>query len=252
MFPELRNRLDEQVSLSLSDRWRLRVKAVEFALSLPMEKVAMRLCPGVHSDPWLPGEREKRVIFTHVPKSAGSSIVQALFDQKSRHVPIGRYAAYDEERFRECFKFTFVRNPWSRIHSAYHYLLQRVGIGDKFFDWKWASHYLADTPSFEAFVLRLQDRRYRSDIKRYVHFRDQLDWISIPGKGNVMDYVGRFERLESDFTDACRAMGLAETPELPTLRPGSGANYRDAYTDQMVSIVGELYKRDVAELGYEF
>lgn len=45
------------------------------------------------------------------------------------------------------------------------------------------AHYLSDVPSFEEFVLRLRDARYRRDIRRYVHFRDQMDWISIPGRG---------------------------------------------------------------------
>lgn len=170
-------------TLSLADKARLRVKSAEFVLPLAVEKCARQLHPRLQVNPWLSGERERGVIFTHVPKSAGSSVVQALFGQKSRHVPIVRYAAYDETRFRECFKFTFVRNPWSRIHSAYHYLHRRVGVGDQFLDWKWASSYLADTPTFEAFVLRLRNRRFRRSVKRYIHFRDQLDWISIPGWG---------------------------------------------------------------------
>lgn len=164
------------------------------------------MLPGLRHDPWLPGQRKLGVIFTHVPKSAGTSVVDSLFGQKSRHVLVPRYAAYDEQRFTESFKFTFVRNPWSRIHSAYHYLHRVVGKGDKFADWTWATHYLSDVPTFEEFILRLRDPRYLREVKRYVHFRDQMDWISIPGRG-VMDFIGRFESLEADFQNVCDRLG---------------------------------------------
>lgn len=173
------------MTLTIKQQLRLQAKSVEFRFPLSIEKAALKLVPGLGSDPWLPGERELGVIFTHIPKSAGTSIVDSLFGLKSRHAPILRYAAYDEQKFSDSFKFTFVRNPWSRIHSAYHYLHRAVGKGDKFVDWTWATHYLSDVPTFEDFVLRLRDPRYRREIKRYVHFRDQMDWISIFGKGGL-------------------------------------------------------------------
>ena len=239
------------MALTIKQQLRLRAKSVEFRLPLSIEKAAVKVVPGLRSDPWLPGEREQGVIFTHVPKSAGTSIVDSLFGQKSRHVPILRYAAHDEQRFAESFKFTFVRNPWSRIHSAYHYLHRVVGKGDKFVDWTWATHYLSDVPTFEQFILRLRDPRYLREVKRYVHFRDQMDWISIPGRGGVMDFIGRFESLDADFQNVCDRLGLRDL-SLPQLRPGTGQDYRKAFTAEMVDIVGDIYQRDIRALGYDF
>lgn len=113
------------------------------------------------------------------------------------------------------------------------------------------AHYLSDVPSFEEFVLRLRDARYRRDIRRYVHFRDQMDWISIPGRGGVMDFIGRFESLEADFQQVCERLGRRDL-SLPQLRPGTGQDYREAFTSEMVDIVGEIYKRDISALGYDF
>ena len=239
------------MTLSVNQQLRFRAKSVEFRLPLAVERAATRLIPGLSTDPWLPAEKKLEVIFTHIPKSAGTSIVDALFGQKSRHIPVLRYAAFDEKRFADSFKFTFVRNPWSRIHSAYHYLNRVVGKGDKFVDWTRATHYLSDTPTFEDFILGLKDRRYRSAIKRYVHFRDQMDWISIPGRGNVMNFVGRFESLDADFEHVCEVLARQDLV-LPQLRPGAGKDYRQAYTSQMVDIVADLYRRDIDSLGYEF
>lgn len=80
------------MSLSFKQQLRLRIRAVEFRLPLSLEKMAVRDVPGFSGDPWLPGEREMGVIFTHVPKSAGTSIVDTLFGQKSRHVPVRFYS----------------------------------------------------------------------------------------------------------------------------------------------------------------
>lgn len=239
------------MALSINQQVRLRAKSFEFALPFLMEKAVMKFAPEISFDPWLPAEREMGVIFTHVPKSAGTSIVDTLFHQKSRHVPIRRYAAYDEAGFASAFKFTFVRNPWSRIYSAYHYLHRVVGKGNKFVDWVWATQYLSDTPTFEDFVLHLRDRRYLRCVKRYIHFRDQLDWISIPGRTEVMDFVGRFESLESDFAHVCHVLGIS-APALCRLRAGTESDYHDAFTGEMVSIVGDMYGRDAKTFGYDF
>lgn len=239
------------MTLSINQQLRVRAKSLEFHLPLLIEKAALSVMPELSPDPWLPAERRLGVIFTHVPKSAGTSIVETLFHQNSRHVPIRPYAAYDEERFGRAFKFTFVRNPWSRIFSAYHYLHRVVGKGNQCVDWVWATQYLAATPTFEDFVLRLRDRRYLSCIKRYIHFRDQLDWITVPGHDGVMSFIGRFENLDEDFACVCRMIGTPRV-RLCQLRAGKERNYRDAFTSEMVSIVGDIYHRDVKAFGYDF
>lgn len=238
--------------LSWSDNARLRAKNLEFSLPPALERFALPFHPSLSIDPWMTAERELCAIFTHVPKAAGTSVAQALFGSKSRHVPIIRYAAYDWHQFCSSFKFTFVRNPWSRIHSAYHYLYRRVGSDSRFLDHRWATYYLSNTPTFEDFILRLKNRRYRSPVRRYIHFRDQMDWISIPRRGGVMDFIGRFECIENDFSFICKSIGLPDVPDLGVMRKGTGRDYRDEYTSEMVSVVGDLYEKDARFLNYEF
>ena len=65
---------------------------------------------------------EHQVIFIHIPKAAGTSVARALFGAASRHVPYGEYERATPDKFRRYFKFSFVRNPWDRKVSLYHYV----------------------------------------------------------------------------------------------------------------------------------
>jgi hypothetical protein len=91
-------------------------------------------------------------------------------------------------------------------------------------------------------------------IKRYIHFRDQIEWISSPGKDRkiLMNFVGRYERFQDDYTEICNLLGLSP-PTMPSERKSThGQDYRAVYTSKMVDIVDNIYKVDIAAFGYEF
>jgi len=232
-----------------TERLRIAAKAVEFRLP---PRLARALAPLVGlRDPILAGERALGCIFVHVPKAAGTSVARALFDSKSRHVGIARYYAFDPAFAEGAFKFSFVRNPWDRFLSAYHYLARRIGADPRFPDHRWATHYLGPCGDFEGFVRKMAaDARFRREIRRYIHFRDQFDWLAIPGRGMRMDYIGRFETIERDFAHVCQKVG--STALLPHERKGQAMRYQDAYDGVGVELVGDLYRRDIAAFGYRF
>ena len=65
-----------------------------------------------------------------------------------------------------------------------------------------------------------------------------------------MDYIGRYENLAESFETISSRLGVQT--ELPVLREGSGADYRGAYTSQMIDVVSKVYKRDIKMLRYSF
>lgn len=112
--------------MNAKERFRLRAKSAEFMLP---PKIIRGLAGvlGV-SDPFRPAEHELRAIFIHVPKAAGTSIARALFDEKSKHLALNRYWAFNAAATKAYFKFAFVRNPWDRFQSAFHYLAKETLI----------------------------------------------------------------------------------------------------------------------------
>jgi hypothetical protein len=63
-----------------------------------------------------------KFIFIHIPKCGGLSVSTALEWVGLRHHTMEfymkNYADYDLDEY---YKFTFVRNPWSRVVSWYFY-----------------------------------------------------------------------------------------------------------------------------------
>ncbi len=239
--------------LTAVDRVRWRVKEAEFASRAPLPRFLYRACR--MRDPYLPADHAHRMIFFHVPKAAGTSLRRTLYGHAAFHVPPARYMSFDPAAFAQYFKFAFVRNPWSRVFSAYGYLAKRVGSASVSPDHRWANAMLAHTPDFGAFVDKLQEPRFCRAVRRYVHFRDQLDWISLPSGRHdpptlCVDFLGRYETLGADFA-ALRGR-LALDVDLPKLKAGDGACYREAYTARRREIVGEIWHRDVTVLGYRF
>lgn len=189
---------------------------------------------------------ENRCIFVHIPKTAGISLCTALFECKGGgHLTARAYRAlFGSRAFGAYFKFTFVRNPWDRLVSAYTFLSQG-GANER--DRRWAASVLGRFGSFDEFVLRWLDER---SVYAQIHFVPQWEFV-VNGQGQVcMDFVGRFERLAEDFEYVIDQLGRVCT--LPLANASQRSDYRDYYSSASRRRVAEVYRRDVEQFGYCF
>jgi len=207
-----------------------------------------------------------RFIFVHVQKTAGTSITEVLRPLSlapsagriarlgsdlglvrdwrryhfRKHAPLRRAErVLPPEVFASFYKFAFVRNPWDKVVSHYHYRVRtnRTGIAD-------------EGLSFRDWVLRSygeRDHRYHDEPKM---FMPQVYWVGDAQGRCIIDFVGRFERLSEDFAEVCRRIGVDAS--LPHVKTTSHAHYRESYDDETRAVVAERFAPDLAEYGYTF
>lgn len=210
-----------------------------------------------------------KFLFIHIAKTGGTSIRAALRSYKwkdpyriplflcsrisslshhrlacklPRHAKaIAAYEMLPRELFNELFKFAFVRNPWDLQVSSYHHIERE------------RPHLLKGIKDFEGFLRWKLDpsaRPYQYIIDTSIEL--QSDYL-IDLNGNVIvDFIGRYERLEQDFQEACARIGI-RAPRLPHKRKATDRTaYQKYYTDETAELIAKHFKRDIEMFGYSF
>jgi hypothetical protein len=142
------------------------------------------------------------------------------------------------------FKFTFVRNPWDRLVSAFHFL-KAGGFGPN--DRAWAARELAPFDDFGTFV---HEWVTPENIRKWFHFRPQSDYIFDQRRKVPIDFIGLVENMESDFRHV--AARVKPDASIAHTNKSSHRSYLEYYDDSTRQIVEEVYSDDVRALGYSF
>jgi hypothetical protein len=194
---------------------------------------------------------ENHWIFIHIQKTGGQSICCALTGntrEKHKHYFASELRElYGEEIWASYFKFAFVRNPWDRLVSWWAMFEgrkraelesgQRLG--------KFAQYVLANARSFDEFLSNCTAEIEDRDGRKFI-FRNQVDYLS-----KDIDFVGRFENIESDFSCVAKRIGNPDA-RLPLLNKSKRTEYTSYYTPVTRDLVAEKYARDIQEFGYRF
>lgn len=188
-----------------------------------------------------------RSLFVHIPKAAGVSVCQSLYGcLAGGHATMAKYQqVFSRHEYNNYYKFTFVRNPWDRLFSAYSFL-RKGGMNEV--DKRWANQNLVSYLSFESFVM---DWLNPKSVNSYIHFKPQKDFlVSFDGELRL-DFLGRFESINQDFALVAKYLGL-HTSLSHQNATGHSARYLDAYTEDMIQKVADVYAQDIELLGYRF
>jgi hypothetical protein len=187
--------------------------------------------------------KEKKFIFIHIPKTGGSSIRNSLieyFDLRKNiaHEPQSKYLNRLGNSYYDYFQFTFVRNPWDRFCSAYHYL-------------KAGGRCQNDIDASNALKLnQLSFKEFLVNYKGYLwgHFGPQHRYIDFDFKHVT---ILKYENLQEGFDFICDKIKI-NRKTLPCINKSDHDHYSSYYDDETQQIIAEKYAKDIEYFGYKF
>lgn len=194
----------------------------------------------------LKGFDELECIFIHIPKSAGVSVNRELFGNLGgAHRSVRTYKrVFGPVTFKKYFKFTFVRNPYSRLLSAYRFL-KRGGFCDV--DKQWSEENLGQFNSFREFVHGwLTDE----SVLTYNHFRPQFMYLCDRSFEPEVDFIGHFETLDQDFKKVCQTLNISRKLKKYNEDPEKEDHWTSFYTEKERKKVYDIYRKDFELFGY--
>jgi Sulfotransferase family len=209
---------------------------------------------------------DRRVVYLSVPKVACTSIKLALDGSLEtlcsteegvmgvhERLEAGRVHSLGR-RHADYTLIAFVRNPFDRLVSCYEDKVRRplqhdgryffAGPYNRLLLRKWRGAEFHPDMSFHEFVslvARIPDRMAEG------HFKSQASMLHAGGARRP-DFVGRFERLEADWTMLADRLGL---PELTLSNPTRHTDWREYYrSGETIELATERYRLDLDEFGY--
>ena len=183
-------------------------------------------------------------IFIHVPKCAGSALLDAWLGFQTGHVTAAAYHAADPGFFDSAYVFTFVRNPLARFVSAYDH----IQTGD-LWDYLPEMKRLLDRQG--GTVAEVAERLGSgSEILTLPWFAPQHSFLEIRGRLAV-NRVFKTESFTSDL-DVIRAEASIRFRDLAPVnrRSEPAATPADRLGAAAVANLRRVYARDFTLFGY--
>ena len=227
----------------------------------------------------------KDYIFVHIPKTGGRSILLKLNGSLDmiNHSTLEDYIINSSEsEVRQKFKFTTVRNPFSRVVSLwemymfYFYMPRPENYVLGFEEWIRAkkNNVRNMDDSYQTQIDQMyycKSGPYNIPIDKFLKFENlQKDFDSIAGKLNIVDtkleHIGEFDKpkteenakkvIESKLYQCMECCVLTNEDKnkimerLPKMVVG---NYRDAYESQeSIDIVANMSREMINRFNYHF
>ncbi len=201
-----------------------------------------------------------------IPKCGSASVRHALqaftdegypvTDTVGQHVPFDRFWSHypDAEKCRTYTKFTFVRNPYDRVFSAF---LQDFSVAQRYEAWSRLKSPIFDVTGND-YHAYLQNHVARADLRsgEWMNFCPMVAFTHDQGR-YALDWFGRAETLDDDVQRLGELLGVAPAPVARYNDLGgrigvasAEGKYLKYYARDTVALVNDLYRADFEAFGY--
>lgn len=131
------------------------------------------------------------------------------------------------------FKFSIVRNPWSRVYSWYYKVMRdKIHLRE---------YKLEKKIPFAEFVEKFAGKGM---------LQPQMHWLKNYEGVIACDYIARFEKLPEEYDYISRILHL--NTALPHELKGSSQRLADVYDEKSIALIHEIYREEIDYFGYKF
>lgn len=149
-----------------------------------------------------------------------------------------------EEALRSGFTFTFVRNPYDRLRSAY---LNKIVRPQKQGSFRISAGFGPDElPPFGDFVRALADQPAE---RHNPHWRCQA--LNLSTDRIAYDFVGRLECFDADWADLAGQIGVPARASFAGKSTGKAQKMELSYSPVEAEVVRQIYAADFRLFGYD-
>ena len=187
--------------------------------------------------------KENKVIYMRPGRAASTLIVKLMMssEEVSRPYYYGRgtndwlESITDDKILLEYFIFTFVRNPFGRIYSAWRAMRKKGALVAK---------------DFDEFVLMKGDGHLLNEDGNFTndHWFPQHKYIEFSNKDFFINFIGKVENLSEDWDKIKNRIGCPDTE----IKKAELENYKPYYNKRTKKKISKLYKKDLKYFDYEF
>jgi len=182
-----------------------------------------------------------KIIFIHIPKTAGYTIGRSLNDIDALHSGYG----FSHEIARKIVKphhtkeiiMAVVRNPYDRMYSIYEfYRKKRTDI--------------SKNVTFENFILNFEKQYY---LKK-PQFNTCYDYV-INKSGKIMATdILHFENLQKDYEHFCKKYDIKNNLVVRNKNELKNENvdFKTLYTEDMKKVIERVFRNDFREFNYSY
>ena len=184
-------------------------------------------------------------IYIHIPKTGGNSIEKSLGLLKTGHKPLKSFElSLTKKEFSNAYIFTVVRDPFTRLASAYYYL-KSDNISEE--DKEFRNNILSKYPNFEVFV---KNYIKNEGVYGYIHLIPQFEFIRTWNGAVRCDEIIKLDSIDAGFEKLRVKLGREKSILTHKNKTVKKTDYLSQYDDEMKEIVRNVYSDDFALLGF--
>ena len=158
-------------------------------------------------------------------------------EKKICDIMAAMYTAGYPNKWSFAFKLGFVRNPWDRAGSIYHY-------HQKDFGWRNFAQFITEMKEGEGIFDKKEESVLKLTQSDYLKVENQFD----------LNFLGKYESLNADVMRLQEILGVESRPlETSERRSANFRNYTALYENfESVYTVFDYYHEDLVNFGYTF